>query len=276
MTTHAHRGFPAEWVQWLLSQIPWRADRPAVLGLSGLQGSGKSTLAGQLVNAARAAGKQAATLSLDDVYLTAAQRRQLAARIHPMLLTRGPPGSHDLPLLHAVLDALAAGRPTILPRFDKLADDRLPGSDWTPVDQPLDLLVLEGWMLGASAQPAAALASPCNALEREEDPRGHWRHWCNTRLSEDYPAVWRRIDHLVFLQPPGWDVVRGWRGEQEAEQASRQGRAGMQTAELMRFIAHFERVSRQLLATLPDTADSLLVLDDQRRVCAAHTHNTGN
>lgn len=94
---------------------------------------------------AQARGLNAATLSIDDVYLTRVQRQRLARQVHPLLITRGPPGTHDLPLAHAVMDAVAARQPFAMPRFDKLADERLPEAQWPHLHQPLDLLVFEGW-----------------------------------------------------------------------------------------------------------------------------------
>ena len=236
-----------------------------VLGISGLQGSGKSTLAAQVVAAAGAAGLAAAVLSLDDVYLTAPQRRALACEVHPLLATRGPPGTHDVALALRTLDALRAGDTPALPRFDKLGDDRLPAAHWPRPPRALDLLVLEGWCLGVPAEDTEALHAPLNALERDEDAAGTWRRWCNAALARDYPPLWSRIDVLWFLQPPGFDAVPGWRWQQEeALQAAEPGRAGMDRAGLARFIQHYERVSRQALRTLPALADAVVALDAAR------------
>ncbi|MDG2525467.1 kinase [Stenotrophomonas sp. HITSZ_GD] len=239
----------------------------AVLAISGLQGSGKSTLADAVVEAARVRGHVAATLSLDDLYLTVAQRRALAADIHPLLRTRGPPGTHDLALAAHVLDAVAAGRPLRLPRFDKLADDRLPESAWPRVDAPLDLLVIEGWCVGVPAEADEALAVPLNALEREEDAQATWRRYCNQALGARYPALWNRLHRLWALQAPSFEVVTAWRGQQErALEAATPGRTGMDDAALARFLQHYERVSRQALRTLPERADRVLWLDAARRI----------
>src|SRR5690606_15521040 len=215
------------------------------LAISGLQGSGKSTLARQLVAAAGERGLRAVALSVDDAYLDAPQRQQLARQVHPLLATRGPPGTHDLPLALSTLDALRRGRRIRLPVFDKLADRRLPMARW-PEAGPVDLVVFEGWFLATPAEDAAALATPLNALERDEDRDGRWRRYCNDALGRDYPALWRLFDRLLFLQPPGFEVVRQWRWQQEqALQAAQPGRAGMTRAQLDRFILHYERVSRQ-------------------------------
>ncbi|WP_262072005.1 kinase [Stenotrophomonas sp. Marseille-Q5258] len=266
----ATKGFPDTLVaQALDDALGCGAARP-VLAISGLQGSGKSTLAAQVVALAEARGLRAAMLSIDDVYLTRAQRQRLARQVHPLLLTRGPPGTHDLPLAHATLDAVATGGPVTLPRFDKLADEREPAWAWPRLAGPLDLLVFEGWFLGTPPETGAALAAPLNALEREADPDGRWRRWCNEALARDYPALWQRCNRLWFLQPPDFSVVPRWRWQQEQNlQAAQPGRSSMSRAQLERFVQYYERVSRQALRTLPALADRVITLDEQRRVVPA-------
>ena len=237
---------------------------PPILGIAGSQGSGKSTLA-------HAVAEQfgCAALSLDDVYLTKAERQALARDVHPLFATRGPPGTHDLALAHATLAAVAAGGPVALPRFDKLADERLPEKDWPHIDGPLDLLVFEGWFLGTPAQAETDLEPPLNALEREADADGRWRRWCNHALATDYPALWQRCDRLWFLQPPDFSVIPRWRWQQEQNlQAAQPGRHGMSRPQLERFVQYYERVSRQALHALPGLADHVVVLDGQRQVQA--------
>ena len=267
MSNQAHAGFPPWLVQQALAASAARAGRGLrVFGICGLQGSGKSTLAAQLVAAARQAGLAAASVSLDDFYLTAAQRRRLARDVHPLLAIRGPPGTHDLELALETFDALRRGHTPPLPRFDKHGDDRLAPERWTRPSAPLDLLVFEGWCLGVPAEAEDAMREPLNPLEREEDPDGRWRRGCNTALARDYPPLWAQVDVLWFLQPPGFETVHAWRGEQErALQAAHPGHTGMDDAALDRFIQHYERVSRQALRTMPGIADACVALDSERQ-----------
>lgn len=263
------KGFPETLAEQALDDALGSGAAVPVLAISGLQGSGKSTLAEQVVARARNRGLNAATLSIDDVYLTRAQRQRLARQVHPLLITRGPPGTHDLPLVHALLDATAAREPLALPRFDKLADERLPQAQWPRLEKPLDLLVFEGWFLGTPAQDESELVQPLNALERDADSDGRWRHWCNQALGRDYPALWQRCDRLWFLQPPDFSVVPRWRWQQEQNlQAAQPGRHGMTRPQLERFVQYFERVSRQALHALPALADRVVVLDAQRQIQA--------
>lgn len=244
------------------------AGQARIHAICGLQGSGKSTLARQLAELARTRGLRAAVLSIDDFYLGRGERRRLARTVHPLLATRGPPGTHDLALACETLDRLRDGEPVRLPRFDKLRDTRLPPSRW-PRAGAVDLIVFEGWFLKTPAQREDQLREPVNALEREHDRDGTWRGWCNRALAEAYPALWSRLDRLLFLQPPGFGIVADWRWQQEQAMQARRPRAqAMTRAQVERFVSLFERVSRQALARLPGIADATLRLDERRRVVA--------
>ena len=247
--------------RWLAARGPGLT----VIGVAGAQGSGKSTLVRDLAGQLTADGLRVAALSLDDLYLTRTERQHLAARVHPLLATRGVPGTHDVALGRTTIAALARGEAAALPRFDKGRDDRVPEGDWPRAPAGTQVLLLEGWCLGAAPQPDDALAAPVNDLEAREDPDGTWRRHANAALAGEYRQLWARIDRLVFLAAPDWAVVAQWREQQEAELRQR-APAAMTPAEVTRFIQHYERLTRWMLAELPDRADLTLRLDTERRV----------
>ncbi|MEO7050414.1 MAG: kinase [Rhodanobacter sp.] len=245
-----------------------RSRRPYVLGLSGLQGSGKSTLARVMKAQARARGWATEVLSLDDFYYARSEREALSRDVHPLLRTRGVPGTHEIELLLSVLAAVpqASDRLAVTyPRFDKGRDTRLPPSRWPRITKRPELVILEGWALGIGPQPPGALARPINALERDEDPDGTWRRWVNKQL-RSYQPLWRKFDALIVLQAPNWDIVRRWRDEQEQELLARHAPLAMDAATMNHFLMHFERLSRHALATLPALADTVVEYDDERHV----------
>lgn len=257
-----HPGFPQDFVKAVLADALTSGAR--VYGIAGLQGTGKSTLSAQLAALAAEQGRHVAVLSIDDFYLDHDQRQQLARDVHPLLATRGPPGTHDIALACDTVDALRNGRAAHLPRFDKIDDRRLPRVAW-PLCTQADLVVLEGWFLKTPPQAPAALVNPVNALERDEDPDGDWRRHCNDALGRDYPPLWRHMDRLLFLQGPGFEMVPDWRWQQEQTlQASEPARRAMTRAQVERFVQFFERVSRQALATLPGIAERSVRLDAAR------------
>ena len=247
--------------------------RPIVAGLCGSQGSGKSTMAAFLKALLEDKGLKAAVLSIDDLYLTLPERERLAAEVHPLLKTRGVPGTHDVGLGHALLDVLSDGVAEVsIPRFDKAEDTRAPAATWPRVASPVDVILLEGWCVGAIPQSAAALIEPVNALERQEDADGTWRRYVNDQLKGDYAGLFGRIDILAMLQAPSFEVVFGWRSLQEqklAQTVKRVGLAGariMDDAQIRRFLMFYQRLTGWILEEMPGRADILMPLDEDHRM----------
>ena len=235
----------------------------AVVALCGAQGSGKSTLAAATCAILVELGYAAVVLSLDDLYLPQAARQRLAREVHPLLATRGPPGTHDVELGLQVLNALSRDRAIALPRFDKATDDPAPAGLRPHFRGPAQVVLFEGWCVGARPQPLAALRAPLNALERDEDPDGRWRRFVNTALGTSYRSLFERHDLLALLAAPSFAVVAGWREQQEAKLRARTG-GGMSPGQVTRFVAHYERLTRWILEEMPARADLIFPLAEDR------------
>ena len=246
------------------------SDHMLLVGLCGAQGSGKSTAAAALCELLQQDDLPTVALSIDDFYLPHAERQSLAQQVHPLLATRGVPGTHDVELALATIESLAGDEPTLLPSFDKATDDRRPRRQWRELQGPMRVVILEGWCVGARPEPETALLTPVNALERDEDADGRWRRHVNDALQGRYAALFTRLAPLVLLQAPSFEVVHAWRGEQERrlrEKLAREGGDGsrvMNDAQIARFISHYERVTRHILAEMPQRADHLIQLDPHR------------
>jgi len=248
-----------------------------VLGINGAQGTGKSTLADLICEyLAGAHDRSTVVLSIDDLYLTRAQRQALAKDIHPLLATRGVPGTHDVELGLSVirsLKRLEQGQSVLVPRFDKSTDDRFAESEWTEVSDPVDLIIFEGWCVGSESVSDEELLTAINDLEASDDPNGTWRRYVNQQLKENYPRLFEMLDALVFLSAPDFDCVLRWRTEQEeklAAGASARETRVMTQAQIERFIQHYERITRQNLVSLATTADVRLELGQDHQVVSAH------
>jgi D-glycerate 3-kinase len=246
------------------------SDSMVVIGLCGAQGSGKSTAAAVLCELLNAQALPAVAISIDDFYLPRAQRAELARSIHPLLATRGVPGTHDVELAQAVIESLAEDGITRVPVFDKAVDDRLPRAQWRDVEGPLRAVILEGWCVGALPQSTAELKEPINALERNEDADGRWRGYVNEALERRYAVLFARLSPLVLLAAPSFEVVLNWRSEQEHKLRERLLREGgdasrvMSDGEIARFISHYERITRHILTEMPARAEHLIALDAAR------------
>jgi D-glycerate 3-kinase len=254
-------------------QCQEQAGRPLLIGINGSQGSGKSTLGEYLRLVLQCDWDlRAVVLSLDDVYHTRARRAQLARQIHPLLATRGVPGTHDMQLAEATLQKLlqpGAASAVRIPRFDKAADDRKPEAEWDLLTTPVDVVILEGWCLGIPPQQEADLLQPVNELEAREDPQGTWRHHVNRAIARDYLPLYRQVQQWLMLCAPSFDCVFNWRMEQENKLvpgASSQG--VMDSVQLARFIQFYQRLTEHGLQALPPLVHHLFQLDSQREITA--------
>ncbi len=260
--------------QLVASALRQQSRRPVVIGICGAQGSGKTTLVAALARRLGDHGLRCAALSLDDLYLGHDRRQELARHVHPLLATRGVPGTHDVAQGLALLDALTRGQAAALPRFDKARDDPALLADWPSAPSQCEVLLFEGWCLGAVAQPEHALAEPVNALEAQEDVDGVWRSYANQALAGGYQHLFARIDRLVLLAAPGWEVVARWREQQEAalrataKSSGEEGSRIMSPAQVQRFIQHYERLTRHIMSEMPARADLVARLGDQRLLLA--------
>lgn len=260
-------GYYLPFADWLDTRVAAKEGETYVLGINGAQGTGKSTLAhliGEYLTSEH--GRQVVILSIDDIYLTHDERQSLGRRVHPLLSTRGVPGTHDVALGISVIEKLRSlkqGESASVPRFDKSRDDRCPASEWSTVSGPVDLLIFEGWCVGSQPTTDAELQDPINALESTADADRRWRTYVNERLGTDYAELFRHLDSLLFLQAPNFDVIFSWRLEQEhklRESMKGDGKAVMNDEQVADFIRYYERITRNNLAVLPSMASAVIKL----------------
>lgn len=246
------------------------AEKPLVIGINGAQGSGKSTLA-DLLSFILSTHFQfnAVSLSIDDFYLTRSARQDLANDVHPLLITRGVPGTHDIELAYTTITDLKSHRlPVSVPRFDKAIDDRKTPAESDQISKPVDIIILEGWCLGAQAEDEQALTDPVNDLEALEDADMAWRQYVNKQLADNYPKLFNLVDIWVMLKAPSFECVFKWRLEQENKLRELAGTQKhiMDAKQIARFIQFYQRITENTLKTLPNNVHYLYTLNDKREI----------
>lgn len=262
-----------------ISDISFDKDT-CFIGVQGCQGSGKSTLAAFLkVILEEEFSLKTAVLSIDDFYLTKAERENLAVTVHPLLATRGVPGTHDVRLAIDTIKSLKKlkeNQSTLIPRFNKATDERFPEDQWCEVSGPIKVVILEGWCVGLEAQEEKLLERPVNSLEEIEDSDMTWRSYVNQQLATQYKELFARFDLLVVLKAPSFDAVYQWRVLQEQKLIKKMIAAGidrdqlktMSPEEIRVFISHYQRLTEHGLKTLPKRADWVLKLESNHRITA--------
>ena len=242
---------------------------PLVIGLSGGQGSGKSTISQILKIIFHSYfNLNVVSFSIDDFYKTSLERRQMSKSVHPLFLTRGVPGTHDCKMLYNVLKTLLKKnfKSIRIPKFDKSIDDRFKLPHWQKILKKPDIIILEGWCVGAKPQKLQELKKPVNILEKHEDTELTWRKKVNNELKTSYRKIYDLIDKSIYLKVPNFKYVLKWRLLQEKKLRSRsKKKKTMNKKQVERFVMFYERLTRNMSKSYQNN-DYIIFLDKKHKI----------
>ena len=247
-----------------------KKKKTRIIGLTGGQGTGKSTISIILkIILKEAYNLETVIFSIDDFYKTLNEREIMSKKISDLFLTRGVPGTHDTKMLFQCIKNLKTNnfKKMNIPKFDKSIDNRLSKSNWLQVKKKPNIVIFEGWCVGASAQKNKDLISPINKLEKYKDKKKIWRQKVNLKLRRDYKKIFDLIDKLIFLKVPSFKYVLKWRLLQEKKlRITRKGNKTMTDKQVKNFIMYYERITKHMLKTLPKDADTVISIDSKHRL----------
>ena len=237
--------------------------------IGGSQGVGKSTLVYILKkNIKNFYNKKVLTLSLDDYYLPRKKRLSLSKKIHPLLITRGVPGTHNIKLLIKHIKQFNNSKyPINVPIFDKLIDDSLPNIRKENLKS--DILILEGWCCGAKQIKNNFLLKNINSLEKNEDSKYLWRKYYNNKLKYEYHGLFKMFDYKIFLKASSFKYVLNWRLKQEKMNKSNLNiQKKMNKKNLINFIQHYEKLTRWMLKNHKTMFDLIIKVNNKQKIIA--------
>ena len=241
------------------------------LGLSGGQGSGKTTIVGIMkIILEKFFKRKVYTISIDDFYKTLKERNQMSRTIHPLFKTRGVPGTHDIKLIKKLFNFIKRRKfkKFKLPKFDKSIDDRAKREYWTSVKKRPEIIILEGWCVGAKPQSNFLIKNPINVLEKNEDKNLTWRNYVNNKLKNEYQKIFAMIDHFIFLKVPNFNMVLKWRflQERKLKKKSYLNKKIMSHTQIKRFVMFYERITLQMIKDLDKCASMVILLKKNHQI----------
>jgi len=248
---------------WIIEKYK-KKNKTLFLGLSGGQGSGKTTITNIIkIILKKYFKKNVCVISIDDFYKTLKDRTIMANKKHPLFKTRGVPGTHNINLIKEFFISLNKKKfkSTVLPKFNKSIDDREKKSFWHRVKKKPEIVILEGWCVGAKPQLNSLLSKPINNLERYEDKDLIWRKHVNDRLKNEYKKIFSMIDDFIFMKVPNIKLVFKWRHLQEKKLRKKYSNKKkiMTFTEIKRFIMFYERITLQMIEDLSKSASVLML-----------------
>ena len=241
------------------------------LGFSGGQGSGKTTVAKILKIILKKFFKRKIHVSsIDDFYKTLKDRNKMSYTTHPLFKTRGVPGTHDINLVKKFFYFIKKKKfkKTKLPKFDKSIDDRLKKKYWYNIKERPEVVILEGWCVGAKPQSNSLIKKPINILEKYEDKNLIWRKYVIEKLKREYKKLFAMIDCFIFMKIPNFNMVFKWRllQENKLRKKSRFEKKIMPYNKIKRFIMFYQRITLQMIKDLSQSASIVMLLNKNHEI----------
>ena len=248
-------------------------SKPYIIGLAGGQGTGKTTISSILkIILAKYFKLNVFKISIDDLYKTRKDRLKLSRKIHPLLMTRGVPGTHDIVYMSSFIRKVKSNNfySYKLPKFNKAIDDRLKKNYWYLVKKKPDVIIFEGWCVGARAESNSTLKKTINSLEKKEDKKMIWRKFVNQELKATYKKLYSKLDCLLFLKANSFKLLQNWRLQQEAKlkliSKNKKNSKIMSKNEVLTFMQTYQRVTQNMFKYAPKYSSIILNLNSNHQI----------
>ena len=247
--------------------------KPLMIGLAGGQGSGKTTISSILTLILQKYFKlKVFKVSIDDFYKTREDRKLLSKNKHPLLMTRGVPGTHDIDLMLKFFKKvkLKSFKNLTVPKFNKAIDDRCKKSLWYKLKSKPDVVILEGWCVGAEPQTAKQLKKPINSLERVHDQDIKWRLHVNNQLKTKYKILFKQLDGLLYLKAKNFNLLSKWRLKQErklwVQTKNKKNLKIMSSGDVINFMQTYQRITQQMFKDAIKNSSIIMELNNNHQI----------
>jgi D-glycerate 3-kinase len=247
--------------------------KPLMIGLAGGQGSGKTTISSILTLILQKYFKlKVFKVSIDDFYKTRKNRKLLSKNKHPLLMTRGVPGTHDVDLMLKFFKKVKSKsfKNLEIPRFNKAIDDRCKKSLWYKLKSKPDVIIFEGWCVGAKAQTNKQLKKPINSLEKVYDQGIKWRSHVNKQLKTKYKILFKQLDGLLYLKAKNFNILRNWRLKQErklwVKTKNKKNLKIMSSGEVIHFMQTYQRITQQMFKDALKSSSIIMDLNSNHQI----------
>ena len=250
--------------------------RPFFVGLAGGQGTGKTTISSLIkIILTKYFKLKVFRISIDDFYKTRKERINLSKRVHPMLLTRGVPGTHDINMMLSFFKKAKSKKfkRLKLPTFNKAIDDRFSKKHWYDLKERPDVVIFEGWCVGAKSEKNNTLKKTINSMEKAKDQKQIWRKYVNQQLKLKYKNLYSQLNCLIYLRAKNFSLLQKWRLKQERKlwikSKIKSNLKIMSRGDVINFMQTYQRITQNMFRHMPKYASIIFNLNTNHQIKSA-------
>jgi len=250
--------------------------KPYFVGLAGGQGTGKTTTSSLIkIILTKYFKLKVFRISIDDFYKTRKERISLSKRVHPMLLTRGAPGTHDIKMMLSFFRKAKSKKFKRLkiPTFNKAIDDRFNKKHWYDLKEKPDVIIFEGWCVGAKPEKNNTLNKTINSMEKTKDQKQIWRKYVNQQLKYKYKKLYSQLNCLIYLKAKNFSLLQKWRLKQERKLLVKSKKNSklkiMNKEDVLSFMKTYQRITQNMFKNMPKYASIIINLNSNHQIKTA-------
>ena len=250
--------------------------RPYFVGLAGGQGTGKTTISSLIrIILIKYFRLNVFRISIDDFYKTRKERISLSKKVHSMLLTRGVPGTHDINMMLNFFrkSKNKKFKRLKIPTFNKAIDDRFSKKKWYDLKKRPDVIIFEGWCVGAKAEKNSSLSKTINFMEKTKDQKQVWRKYVNQQLKSKYKNLYSQLNCLIYLKAKNFSLLQKWRLKQERKlwiSSKKNSKLKiMSKGDVINFMQTYQRITQNMFRYMPKYASIIFNLNNNHQIKSA-------
>ena len=192
-----------------------------------------------------------------------------------MLLTRGVPGTHDVKMMSNFFKKTKSKKfkKIKLPTFNKAIDDRFSKKHWYDLRDKPDVIIFEGWCVGARSEKNITLKKSLNYLEKTNDQKLIWRKYVNQQLKSKYKKLYSQLNCLIYLKAKNFNLLQKWRLKQEHKLWLKSKKSSknkiMSKNDVIKFMQTYQRITQNMFKNMPKYASIILNLNSNHQIKSA-------
>ena len=189
-----------------------------------------------------------------------------------MLFTRGVPGTHDINLMLNFFRKLKSKKfkRLKLPKFNKAIDDRFNKNKWYDLKDRPDVIIFEGWCVGAKSENNNTLKKTINLMEKLDDKKQIWRKYVNQQLQSKYKNLYSQLNCLIYLKAKDFKLLQKWRLKQERKLWLTNKKSSklkiMNRGDVINFMQTYQRITQNMFKNMPKYASIIFNLNGNHQI----------
>jgi D-glycerate 3-kinase len=157
-----------------------------------------------------------------------------------------------------------------LPNFNKAIDDRSPKKKWYKIKERPDIIIFEGWCVGAKTELSKNLKKPINYMERSNDKKLVWRNYVNQQLKTNYRKLYSQLNCMIYLKAKNFNLLQKWRLKQEHKLQLKTkrsfGQKIMNKNDVLTFMQTYQRITENMFKKMPKYVSIILNLNSNHQI----------